>query len=445
MRRVGLCAIAVVACCILASLRAQAPAAASPEVERLVEKLGATDARERSDAYMQLQRMRSPDNVPLLAKRLPGWPLASQSFGMYLLQGQPIDATRPVYQRLLQEKSAFLRGASAAALYRSGEKGAAAALASAITASDDMERMQVLGRLWGIDDVRVRDAVRGLVRVGASERALEDALYHLLSVGPGPDAATVRAAETVLGDAGTGVAARATCAAFLLAAGIDKHGPALAATLGSDPNALTRLRRFLDRAPRIGPDVEDALVGKLLAAKSAFEVTWPAQTLEKHAADKAVGALRELLRAKEDAVRKAALETLASIPRALQAHELRAMLAHEDPETALVAADAMRRMDDGSGIDRVVELVGKQGAHRLTAVRALGQFRARAAVPVLLDALADGDRNVRDAAFLGLQRILPALFPYRRFDLQSTGYAPDGADDRRAAGLAALRAWWAAR
>lgn len=411
----------------------------------LVEQLAGTDANVRSSAYQKLQRARSPDAVPLLGKRLPTMPLMGQSFGMYLLQGHPIDVSRPVYQRLLQEKSAFLQGAAAAALYRSGDRGAAATLAAAIGAADDEARALLFGRLWGIDDARVREAVRSVIRVGASQRALEDALYHLLTVGTGPDVATVRAAEAVLADAGTSVSGQSACAAFLLAAGIDRHAPALAAALATDAAALTRLRRFLDRAPRIGTEVEDALVAKLLAAKSAFEVTWPAQTLEKHAADKAVAALRDLLRAKDVAVRKAALETLASIPRGLQALELRTMLAHEDSETVLVAADAMRRMDDATGLARVLELVAKPGAHRAEAVKVLGQFRVRAVVPPLLDALADEDLRVRREAFQGLQRLLPALFPYRRFDLATVGYAPDGAEAQRVAGLATLRAWWAGR
>lgn len=411
----------------------------------LVEQLAGTDANVRSSAYQKLQRARSPDVVPLLGKRLPAMPLMGQSFGMYLLQGHPIDVSRPVYQRLLQEKSAFLQGASAAALYRNGDRGAATTLAAAIRAADDEAHALLLGRLWGIDDAHVREAVRSVIHVGASPRALEDALYHLLTVGSGPDVATVRAAEAVLADARTPPSGQSACAAFLLAAGIDKHAPALAAALASDAAALTRLRRFLDRAPRIGTEIEDALVAKLLAAKNAFEVTWPAQTLEKHAADKAVNALRELLRAKDVAVRKAALETLASIPRGLQALELRTMLAHEDPETVLVAADAMRRMDDATGLARVLELVAKPGAHRAEAVKVLSQFRVRAAVSPLLDALADEELPVRSEAFLGLQRLLPALFPYRRFDLTTVGYAPDGAEPQRVAGLATLRAWWAAR
>lgn len=434
-------ASAVVFGVLVVGARAQEQA----DTANLVEQLAGTDASARSSAYQKLQRARSPDAVPLLAKRLPTMPLMGQSLGMYLLQGHPIDLSRPVYQRLLQEKSAFLQGASAAALYRSGDRGAATMLAAAIRAADDEARALLLGRLWGIDDARVREAVRSVIQVGASPRALEDAMYHLLTVGPGPDAAAVRAAEVVLADSGTPPSGRSACAAFLLAAGVDKHAPALAAALATDAAALTRLRRFLDRAPRIGVEVEDALVAKLLAAKNAFEVTWPAQTLEKHAADKAVAALRDLLRAKDVAVRKAALETLAAIPRGLQALELRAMLAHEDPETVLVAADAMRRMDDATGLARVLELVAKPGAHRAEAVKVLGQFRVRAAVPPLLDALEDEGLPVRREAFQGLQRLLPALFPYRRFDLATVGYAPDGAEAQRVAGLATLRAWWAGR
>ncbi len=78
-------------------------------------------------------------------------------------------------------------------------------------------------------------------------------------------------------------------------------------------------------------------------------------------------------------------------------------------------------------------------------MRALGQFRVRAALPPLLDALADDDAQVRRDAFTGVARLLPALFPYRRFDMRAAGYQPDAAPAQRAAGLAALRAWWQAQ
>jgi hypothetical protein len=439
MRRVGLGTL------LVALLPYRVAAQPSGDTAALIEQLGGSDVRLRHEAYQTLQRTRPVDAVALLGKRLPKFPLEAQGLGMYLLQSWPLDVTRAVYEKLAQDSSPFLRGATAAALWRSGDKAQSAALAAAIGASDDAMRAQLLGRLWGIDDARVRDAVRALVKPGTGPQALEDALLHLLQGRAGADAATKTAAEAVLADAGTSARARAACAAFLLAAGVTKHGPALAKELASDANAVTRLRAFLDRAPRIGPEVEDALAQKLLAARSEYEVTWPAQALHKHAAAKAVAALRELLKSKAEPVRKAALETLAQLPRALQPSELRSMLAHEDPETALVAADAMRRMDDLGGAPRVLELVAKPGAHRVAAVRALGQFRVKDAVPPLLDALADQDQRVRQEAYTGVQRLLPALFPYRQLDWSTLGYAPEAAEPERTQALAKLRAWWQAR
>lgn len=418
-------------------------AAAQADVAGLVERLGSTDARTRSDAYSELQRTRPPDLVPLLHKRLPGFPVDGQHYGMYLLQMYPIDETRATYRRFLEQGGPFLRAASAAALYRSGDRGAAAALAGAIAAADEREQSLILGRLHGIDDPEVLAAVRALVRPGRQDFALENALYHLLTAAGGRDAAAVRAAEQVLATSADD-RERAVCAAFLVALGETKHAGILAERIAADPGLLHRLQRFLDRAPRLEEAVLDALVGCLERARNQAEVSYPARILGRHAEQRAIGPLRKLLASDNEALRKAALEAMGSIPGALEPKQLRELLASPDAAVALVAADTLRRMDDPSGLDRVLELVGQGGRGKAEAVRVLGGFRIRRAVPPLLDALADADLQVRRHAFHGLQMLWPDLFPYRRFDLDTAGYRPDGPDGQRADGLRVLRAWWEA-
>ena len=78
-------------------------------------------------------------------------------------------------------------------------------------------------------------------------------------------------------------------------------------------------------------------------------------------------------------------------------------------------------------------------------MRVLGGFRDRKAVPVLLDAFASDDVQVRRNAVTGLQQTLPDLFPYRRFDLETTGCRADAGEAQRAEALRVLRAWWDAR
>lgn len=53
--------------------------------------------------------------------------------------------------------------------------------------------------------------------------------------------------------------------------------------------------------------------------------------------------------------------------------------------------------------------------------------------------------QVRREAFTGLGRLLHDLFPYRRIDMETVGYQPDGAEGQRTQGLQVLRTWWAPR
>jgi HEAT repeat protein len=315
---------------------------------------------------------------------------------------------------------------------------------AAIGAATDQERALLLGRLYSIDEPRLAAAVRALVHAGGDPEAIEQALWHLLANGKGRDDGAVRAAESLLADAATDARTRAVCAAYLLGTGDGKYTAVLVEALNKDANLLPRLQRFLDRAPRLGPELQDLLVARLQGAKSEYEVSWPCQILRKHDETKAVAALRPLLEHQNEGVRKAALEALAAIPGALQPDALKGMLAAADTGRVLIAADTLRRMDDPSGFERVLELSKNRGPKQADVIRVLGKFRMRAAIPSLLDALADADAAVRREAFTALGRLLVDLFPYRRIDVATSGYQPEASEDRRAQGLQVLRAWWAA-
>lgn len=415
---------------------------AQAEVSALVERLGSADARERSDAYNELQRTRPPEAAQLLGKRIAAFPLGGQSLGVYLLQQYPIEDTRAIYRKLLDQGSTFLRAAAAAGLYRAGERDALAPLCAAVAAAKEQELDLVLNRLYGIDAPALADAVRNLLRESTPATAVETALYHLLTQGKGRDEATQRAAEGLMTSSEPRV--RAAAAAYLVATGIGQHAAALAELLRQQPNLLPSLQRFLDRADHLDDVVLDVLVERLEAAKSQMDVNLPARILQKHAAGKATSALRQLLSSDDEVVRTAALEALSAIPGALEPKLLREMLGSGKEKLVLVAAETMRRMDDYSGFDAVLELA-RTGKLRSEAIRVLGGYRLRAAIPPLLDALDDQDVQVRRNAWNALQQLLPDLFPYRRFDLGKTGYAPEAAPAVRSEGLRVLRAWWQAR
>ena len=108
----------------------------------------------------------------------------------------------------------------------------------------------------------------------------------------------------------------------------------------------------------------------------------------------------------------------------------------------MAAAEALLRGDDPSGLAAVVDVLRHGKTARAAAATALGAFRSRAAVEPLIDALGDADLSVRAGAYNSLVTLLRTLFPYRRFDLASTGYVTTAAEDVRAAAIASIRTWW---
>jgi HEAT repeat protein len=142
----------------------------------------------------------------------------------------------------------------------------------------------------------------------------------------------------------------------------------------------------------------------------------------------------------DETVARAAFDALTAAG-ALEAAGLRRLLAGRPP-LALRAAEALRRLDDASGLPRVLELAQERGTSRAEAVRVLGGFRVKEAVPPLLAALEDSELPVRASALTGLQGVLGSLFPYRRLNLQSTGYGTNAPEAQRREGAAKIAAWW---
>jgi hypothetical protein len=414
---------------------------AQGEVAAQVARLGSQDPQQQYEGYRELQRTRPPEAIGLLARQLAACPLNGQSLGVSLLQQYPIEQTREAYRKFVADGGPFLRGASAAALLRAGDRGAATAVAEALGTAAAAERTMLLQRLYGLDDPLVGAALRALIRGGVPGADVESALYLLLSA-PQREEAALRAAEALLAGAGGDGRARAACAAFLLACGETRHAPLVAEAIAADRSAVVRLARFLERAPGLGRELTAALAELLAGARNRNEVSLASRVLREHAESEAVAALRGLLAAEDAPVREAALEALSEIPGALDAETLRRMLASGEVGSVLVAADTLRRMDDPSGLARVLELVEAPGADRLRAVEVLGRFRARGAVPPLLDALDDADEAVRRTAFQALGRLLSDLFPYRRIDVSTTGYRAEAAPAERATATAALRRFW---
>jgi HEAT repeat protein len=404
----------------------------------LVEQLGAADATLRSRAYSALLQRRAPEIVPLLAKKIASFPLDGQSYGVYLLQQQPFDRTRATWLQLVDGAVPFLRGAGAAMLLRNGEPAHAGVLAALLQDGAAEVRQALINLVWGITDERVLAAERACVRAGQPGSIAVQALQHLVQQENGRSDATVAAVALLAGDQDHNL--RAAALAYLVAAGENAHAPALAALLAAEPGQLWSVRTFLDRAARLDPAVVDAIAAALPRARP-YEVGPTAALLQRHAPDKAVAALRALLTGNNAELRAPALEALAAIPGALEQKQLRELLDSGDPSQQLAAAATLRRMDDPSGLPVVIALLPRApGGRKAEAARVLGGFRSRQAVPPLLELLDDPEFAVRQAAWTGLQAIWRDLLPYRRFDFARCGYDP--AAPARAAGIAALRAFW---
>ena len=187
---------------------------------------------------------------------------------------------------------------------------------------------------------------------------------------------------------------------------------------------------LLARAPRCPEKVLDALVTLAEKAPTGYDLSDVLKLLGEYAHPKAAPVLQRLLDHANVAVSKAAFDALSRIPGALTPEVTKSLLQSKDEARRISAAEALVRRDDLSGLPVVVDVLRNGTTARADAARALGGFRARAAVEPLIDALLDADLTVRANAYNSLARVLPALFPYRRFDLASLGYVTTDVSDR---------------
>jgi len=411
----------------------------------LVADLGdAANARNRSNAYMTLQRERPPAAIPLLVDALPRFDVLGQQYGMWVLQSYPLDDSRPAWRKLIVERSPLLEAGAAARLFQQGEQDVLEHLVRPFGRTDTSVEMRraLLQAVYNMREPRLAAAVREWLAPETDASVLEDALYHLLNAED--EAARPRVRELAAAE-GLDAARRSACAAFLLVLGEDVSGAELGKGVsGDDGRTLMRLQRFFMRAPRLPDEVVSAIAAVAERSKVPAYAQAAVTLLGQHASSKHIAVLEGLVDSPSALVGKAALEALQKRGVAPPRDVLARMLGATDAQRALSAADALRRMDDLSGFPRVLELVRAGGADKAEAVRVLAKFRKREAIPPLLDALADAEPGVRSAAESGLTLLLSNLFPYRRFEFASCGYAAQGAPDARAAGIAKLRAWCAA-
>ncbi len=431
----ALAALALLAC----GRRVHADAPSSAD---LVRALADEDAQKRYDAYAALIAKRPPDALPLLAKAVPGMPIASQSFGFSIVQGYPAGDSKPVLERWMASDAPYLIVAAGAHFLRQGDAKAAAAIAKALSLPvlEAPTLSMMLGQLFAVRDGKVLAAVRALLKPDAPADLVGSVLFQLQSAS---DEQAIKVVTPLLDSPSMGV--RALAATFLLCLGDDtKAGPlATALTSGELPYPeFMRVQNMLSRTARCPDKVLDALVTLAGSDPKGYYLPYVIDLLGQFAYPKAVPLLKTLLERDDAAVSKAAFEALSKIPGALTPDVTKGLLTTKDESRRVAAAEALRRSDDLSGLPAVVDVLQNGKTARADAARALGAFRSRAAVEPLIAALADADLSVRAGAYNSLVTLFQTLFPYRRLDLASTGYATNAAPDVRAAAAARIRAWW---
>ena len=422
-----------------------APAVAEKSVAELVAELGGPDAMQRSRAMTELRNRKDPRAIPLLVGALPDYEYLGQYYGVMVLEAYPQKLSEPALPSLVQAEAPYLRLAAATGVYRYGDLRAVPVIVKTLTLPDiePSIRMYMLNRLNWVQDRKVLDAVRSLVVPGAEVTVIGAAMNLL---GNMPDDASRSMAVNLLADPRPGV--RAMALTLLYRMGEEHRAVEISEALRSgevEYNEFIRIRSLLYPMPRVSAEILDAVLSLLEADDDTNTLSQGIGLIEKFRYRKAIPVLKKLLTHENRIVSKAAFEALSALGGGLDAEVLYPLLESEDVDQRLMAADALRKMDDLAGFTTLVEILkAGQDQQRADAAKALGGFRTPAAVEPLIAALLDSYSTTRTYAETSLLSVLRTLYPYRRFDLVTTGYQRDGPAARREQAVKLIRGWWAA-
>jgi len=454
---------------IFALVLLAAVAAAARDVESLAAQL--KDPKRRVAAYRELRAARDPAAVAPVRRAIEDLPDSQRHWGLNVLDAYPPDVARRAFRPLLRSSSPWTRLYAAEALHRRGVPNMARTIHAALRTPNLHERVKrrMLGRLmWGRlpRERALLETVRGFLVPGEPAGVIADAALVLKGV---DDDGAVEPAKELLDDRRSAV--RAWAAALLVHLGLAEHTPTVAEAMrtGELGGALYRVRqllRGLGGTPReIRGALRDLLARDLPAGALLAVVRWVRDIKDRGAMPQ----LEKLLEHENAQVRKEAGEVLLSfagrgsagssgVPKSLEPGDVaalarmmrdkdrdgvRAWLTDQKIARRLVAADALRRMEEESGLPVILAaLADEDGPERATAARLLAGFRRPYVVPPLLAALEDESIAVRSAAFRSLGEVLAALFPQRRIRMGSTAYDPRLDPVKNAPAVARLRAWW---
>ncbi|MFT4840096.1 MAG: hypothetical protein ACJA0V_001686 [Planctomycetota bacterium] len=444
IRPVAITLLAALACS--ATVLAKQPVAQQPaekSLEHWVTQLGSKQHGPRQEAYRALMSDRSPRIVALLGKQIESFAASSQQSACDLLRSLPVDDARVLYKQLLVAKAPFLRVVSAARLLpvakqRAARKRSLQVLVTALADCPDSLKLSAVYACRQITDEVVLAELRQWLQPKQSSHIVIGVLRELLRRERGAAKATSLAVKSLL--TSKDIRVQGAAHTYLLREEV-KHEAQLAVLSKADPAIFWTVRDLLPTDGSYSDVIIAVIVAALRVPRSDRDVNQLAQLLKANSQAQLGKALRELLGHDKEDIRAAALKQLSTLRGGLENKDLMKLLRSEAVVARLVAADTMRRRDDRSGLAVVLQAVSKAAKHKAEAARVLSRFRSRQAMPLLLDLLDDADGQVRTAAWRGVQDTMRSLFPYRRFDFQSTGYDPRGTS--RTGGIELLRTWWA--
>ena len=414
------------------------------KVSQLVAQLGNNkDSNLSYQAFRKLLADKPPKALPLLVKTLPQFSVYGRSLAFSLIQSYPRDLSQKALAKLLKCKTPVVALVAGVNLHRLGDKSAIPTINKILLAATPGESREVLlRRLSYLSDPSVQRTVRGFLVPSASLGELDAALYNLsLS----QDLPASKTAKDLLGSRELSESKRSLLQAFLLSRDQVCDSSALAKEL-KNAKDFYRLQKFLTRAQKLPRPVLKAIAQYLETHQSQYQAHYAIAILAKNSYRKALPIIRKLVNAKQPVVSQAAFDALQQLGGLSDRASFYQFLKSKKPSLALGAAETLRRMDDASGLPRVLEILQSKNPKALAlkykAIQVLGEFRSPQAVPPLFQLLLDPNASYRSQAVYALNKTLRCLFPYKRIDLASAGYRSAGPAQARAKAVARLRAWW---
>jgi HEAT repeats len=420
--------------------------AGAKPIPDLVRDLGSKQHGLRVAAYRALVALRNPAVVGPLAAALPGYDTLGRTYAQIILDALPHARTRGVFRSLLRSDDPELRVLGAVSLNKKGDPSGLVIAAKALrnTLYKDAVTYGIMVRLVYVRHRLITEAVRERLRLKATAAMVRCMMLHVNYVA---DAEAVPALRVLTSSEDLEVRIRARALIYRFGQLVDVTG--LAAELANPKVsyvALSDVLTWMKYGPKPPQALAKALLTRLEGEGQPLTVSRIFDTLAAWRYRPAIEFAKPFVDDPDIRVARAAFGLIAKLVGRPQLDALRRSLESKTPTIRVLAAEALRKYDDQSGLVVVIAVLGGDDVEgRREAARVLGGYRMREAIAPLIDALEDADQTARTHAWTGLARMLPSLFPYRRFDLAALGYAANSPAAARADAVAVLRAWWAAR